>query len=248
MSDPASSTQGLVGPLSQFSASLFAKLPAEMQLGILSHCKQNDLICISLSSHYFRQLVLPMIPKKPDLRLYDQNLPQEAICCAYGNKLPVGIEHDPHAHSRRQHKYTIKQIDNPQWDSHMLQHRLLSCRAYPLEHPVCRHPGCRHCMCITCPLHVRLRAWMGGELRYCSKCRKFTKREWTKKYNGRCLHGRPKVRRTSNNHWTAVKGRSYGYRWWNRWGTTGVDRWGFDTTYVKGDSYILGERRNARVV
>ncbi|EFQ34108.1 F-box domain-containing protein [Colletotrichum graminicola] len=249
MSGPASPALDLTQPISQFSASLFAKLPAEIQLETLSYCQQNDLVCLSLSSHYFRYLTLRLIPKKPHLQLYDQNLPPEAISCACGNKLPVGVAQNPYAHRKRRHEYIVNSMPRVQSDSHICQHWSSPCRAYPPEHPMCRLPGCRHCMCISCPLYVRLRSWIGKELRYCSKCWKFTKREWTKKYNGRCLHGRPKVRRTSNNHWTAVKGRSYGDRWWNRWGTRGVDSWGFDDEkYVKGFWSNLEKRRNARIV
>ncbi|KAK1569457.1 F-box domain-containing protein [Colletotrichum navitas] len=199
MSGPASPVQDLAEPLSQFSASLFAKLPAEMKVGILSYCQQNDLICLSLSSHYFRELTLPLIPKKPHLQLYDQNLPPEAISCACGNNLAVGVEKNYYAHRKRRHEYIIQPTAGGQSGCQICRHWSLPCRAYPPQHPMCRLSGCKHCMCISCPLYVRLRSWIGTELRYCSKCRKFTKREWTKKYNGRCLHSQPKVRRTSNN-------------------------------------------------
>ncbi|KAK1993930.1 F-box domain-containing protein [Colletotrichum falcatum] len=214
MCGPASSAPDRAGPPSRFSASLFAKLPAELKLEILSHCRRNDLVCISLSSHYLRDLVLPLIPEKPRLELHDQNLAPEDVSCGGGGGGGSS-----------------------------------SCREHPPDHPVCRRRGCAHCMCVSCPLHARLGGWMGEGLRYCSKCRKFTRREWTKKYNGRCLHGRPKVRRTSNNRWTATKGRSYGDRWWNGWGTRGVDRWGFDgERHLGGDNSSLAGRRNARVV
>ncbi|KAK1948895.1 hypothetical protein LY78DRAFT_594961, partial [Colletotrichum sublineola] len=101
MSGSASPVQYLAEPLPQFSASLFTKLPAEIQLEILSYCPQNDLICLSLSSHYFRELTLPLITEKPHLQRYDQSLPPEAISCVCGNDLPVGVEHNRNAHRKR---------------------------------------------------------------------------------------------------------------------------------------------------
>ncbi|CAI0643069.1 unnamed protein product [Colletotrichum noveboracense] len=97
-------------------------------------------------------------------------------------------------------------------------------------------------LCITCPLYKRLREW-AGDLKYCTICSKFTKRETTNKYKGRCLHGRPKTRKAPNNHWTAKKGQSYGYRWWRRWGTSGVDSWAYNEK-----PRTPGQIINARVV
>ncbi|KAK1982968.1 F-box domain-containing protein [Colletotrichum cereale] len=252
MAGPVSPAQDLAEPQSQFSASLFTKLPAEIRLEILSCCPQNDLICLSLSSHYFRELTLPLITKVPPLHLCDQNLPPGVIPCVCGNDRPMWVEHSPRDHRKRQHAYAIKPVAtcSSYPDGCICRRGSSFWGVYAPEHPVCRRPGCRHCMCISCPLYARLRGWMGKDLRYCSKCRKFTKREWTKKYNGRCLHGRPKVRKSSDNHWTAVKGQSYGYRWWRRWGTTGVYRWGLDDDdeHVEEDSLSLNKRRNARVV
>ncbi|KAF4923178.1 hypothetical protein CGCVW01_v004848 [Colletotrichum viniferum] len=80
-------------------------------------------------------------------------------------------------------------------------------------------------------------------LSYCQHNDLFTKRETTNKYKGRCLHGRPKTRKAPNNHWTAKKGQSYGYRWWRRWGTSGVDSWAYNEK-----PRTPGQMINARVV
>lgn len=251
-------------PLSQCSATLLARLPTELNLHILSYCQRNDLICLSLTSHYFRDLVLPMIPKRLSLELYDQNIASQDLRCGCGEKLPTAVERDPRAHRRRQHHFRFEHSTCP--------HYYIDCRAYPEGHAACKIRGCHHCECISCPLHTRLCTWIGGDLRYCNECRRFTKRETTKKYKGRCkcrftqvmgflrtnvkadsslpgLHGRAKVRRSPNNHWTAVKGQSYGPRWWRRWGTSGVDSWGFDDDkHKRDDPTTWARRRNPRVV
>ncbi|KXJ93601.1 F-box domain-containing protein [Microdochium bolleyi] len=229
--------------------SLFRHLPAELQLHVLTFCRQNDLICLSLASHFYHGLTLPMIPSKPSLQLYDQNLAPDAIVCSCGNKSLVAVEKSIYAHRRRRHAYVCEPSAFRTQETLACQLYSSTCRDYPEDHAVCEQRGCRHCICIGCPLYVRLRSWFGDDLRYCTKCRLFTRRERTKKYKGRCLHGRPRVRRAANNHWTAVKGQSYGYRWWRRWGTQGVDNWGFDDDkYKKDDPSSTARRRNARVV
>ncbi|OBR07982.1 F-box domain-containing protein [Colletotrichum higginsianum IMI 349063] len=242
---------------SQFSAALFSRLPPEIRLEILSHCQQNDLICLSLSSHYFRNLTSPLIPSKPSLLSCDQNVPQETLACSCGNDRVSEVVHNVDAHRRKRHSYIVKRIDhgdglagsnNNNNNNNNICMEGWPCRTYPPQHEMCRRPWCKHCACISCPLYTRLRGWMGQDRRYCSVCRTFTKRAWTKKYNGRCLHGRPKVRKASNNHWTAKKGQSYGYRWWRRWGTSGVDCGGYGGNYEEGDPLSLQKRRNPRVV
>ncbi|KAJ1329930.1 F-box-like domain-containing protein [Microdochium nivale] len=234
--------------LSNFSASLFARLPAELILHILSFCPRNDLICLSLASHYFRHLTLPMVPTRPPLQLYDQNLPSDKIACACGNSAPIGVEMNVYAQRKRRHEYVYESGHRYKGGSSDCHYWGSKCREYFADH-VCKQRGCRHCVCISCPLYVRLRSWFGDDLRYCTKCRQFTRREWTKKYKGRCLHGRPKARKVPNNHWTTIKGHSYGYRWWRRWGTLGVDSWGFDDDkHKKDDPSTTAKRRNARVV
>ncbi|CAH0055530.1 unnamed protein product [Clonostachys solani] len=54
------------------------------------------------------------------------------------------------------------------------------------------------------------------------------------------MHGKVKVRKTPNNHWTRTNGLSWGRRWWNRWGTAGINY----TTYQG----IGPEKANARIV
>ncbi|WYZ44503.1 hypothetical protein EsH8_VII_000939 [Colletotrichum jinshuiense] len=255
MSKPASTVQNIVQPLTQFSASLFIKLPVEIQLEILSHCQTNDLVCLSLVSRFFRTLTLPLTPKKPSLLSYDQNLSPDAVSAACGYNLFSGVEYNTYSHRRRHHAFTFTTEDAVAHDrlvatqgaAHSCRN-WMTCRRYPPDHPVCQRPWCRHCVCISCPLYTRLRGWMGEDLKYCQKCRKFTKRARTKKYQGRCLHGRPKVRRTPNNHWTPKKGVSYGYRWWRRWGTSGVDSWGYENNDRTMGSSDLIKRINARVV
>ncbi|KAI3540511.1 hypothetical protein CTAM01_05693 [Colletotrichum tamarilloi] len=72
-------------PLAQFSLAIFTRLPPELQLEILSHCQQNDLICMSLASHSLRAMMLPLIPTKPSLLSYDQVNPPETIKCECEN-------------------------------------------------------------------------------------------------------------------------------------------------------------------
>ncbi|KAK1674248.1 hypothetical protein BDP55DRAFT_705140 [Colletotrichum godetiae] len=208
-------------PLTQFSFAIFARLPPELQLEILSHCQQNDLICMSLASHSFRAMMLPLIPGKTLATLLRPSSPPRS------------------AQVRMRKRHVYKYAEPPRRCSNWTP-----CRSYATEHTMCRRQWCRHCSCTTCPLYARLRRSM-GDLRYCAECQKFTKRPRTKKYKGRCLHGRPRVRRNPDNHWTAKKGVSYGYRWWRRWGTCGVDAWG----YPDGDKTAdISRRRNARVV
>ncbi|KAL0930138.1 F-box domain-containing protein [Colletotrichum truncatum] len=200
-------------PLTQFSFSLFAKLPPELQLEIFSNCQQNDLICISLASHSLRALSLPLIPAKPSLLLYDQTQAQGALKCKCGNDSLAGIGQDNLAHRKRRHVH----VHNSKYDlSHARGCTNWSpCRNYGPDHPLCRQRWCKHCLCTSCPLYTRLRGWMGDQ-KYCLQCRKFTNRMQTKKYKGRCLHGRQPTRKIPNNYWTAKKGRSYGVRWWRR--------------------------------
>ncbi|KAK1633653.1 hypothetical protein BDP81DRAFT_434215 [Colletotrichum phormii] len=224
-------------PLAQFSLALFTKLPPELRLEILSHCQQNDLICMSLASCSLRAMMLPMIPAKPSLLSYDQVHPPEVLKCECGDTSAVGVVQEIYWHRKKRHVY--KYAEPPRRCSNWAP-----CRPYAADHAICRRQWCRHCSCTTCPLYARLRESM-GDRRYCAECQKFTKRPRTKKYKGRCLHGRPRVRRTPNNHWTAKKGVSYGCRWWRRWGTCGVDAWG----YPEGDKTAdVSRRRNARVV
>lgn len=197
MSKPASTVQNIVQPLTQFSASLFVKLPVEIQLEILSHCQTNDLVCLSLVSRFFRTLTMPLTPKKPSLLSYDQNLSPEAVSAACGYNLFSGVEYNTYSHRRRHHAFTFTTEDAVAHDrlvatqgaAHSCRN-WMTCRRYPPDHPVCRRPWCRHCVCISCPLYTRLRGWMGEDLKYCQKCRKFTKRARTKKYQGRCKYRR----------------------------------------------------------
>lgn len=244
------------------------RLPAELQLEILSHCAQNDLVCLSLSSHALRDLTLPLIPERLWLLSYDQTLPQEAFECTCGEKGMMGVAQNARAHRKQHHSYERRiDLSKPYTQRAYLKcHNFSLCRKYPSDHAICRIPRCTHCACTTCPLHVRLRGWM-GERKFCHDCRKFTRRPRSGKYKGRCefhmlhisfdsvvltdannspgLHGRPPVRRMPNNRWTYRKGQSYGRRWWRLWGTWGQDSWG----YPEGDRTAdVSRRRNARVV
>lgn len=193
-----STSQPTSQELPQFSFSLFVKLPAELQLDILSHCRTNDLVCLSLSSHYFRDLTQPFIPRRPKLLSYDQTLSVEQIQCACGDKLPSHMRIAQHAlsHRKRRHMYVYEvrcrgvgdvlaswDLRYPPFRQPLQNHS--ACHAYPADHLLCRKRGCAHCSCTTCPLHVRLRSWM-GDRKYCHQCRKFTVRMQTKKYKGRC--------------------------------------------------------------
>ncbi|KAF0317493.1 F-box domain-containing protein [Colletotrichum asianum] len=196
-----------MGASSQSSFCLLTQGPPEILHEILSYCQQNDLVCLSLASHLFRDLTRPLIPAKPSLVSCDESLTEEPRLAA-------------------------REACAEPW----------YCPRYPPGHRICHRKWCSHCECITCPLYKRLREW-AGDLKYCTICSKFTKRETTKKYKGRCLHGRPKTRKAPNNHWTAKKGQSYGYRWWRRWGTSGVDSWAYDEK-----PRTPGQMINARVV
>lgn len=194
---PTAISQSTPEELSHFSFSLFVKLPAELQLDILSHCQKNDLICLSLSSYYFRDLTQPLIPSRPRLSSFDQKLPVGPTDCACGDELSiVRVSQDTRAHRQRRHVYAYYQkarsggdISHPWgWNHPLLRERCekhSGSPAYPADHPLCHKRGCAHCSCTTCPLHVRLRSWM-GDRKYCSQCRKFTVRMSTKKYKGRC--------------------------------------------------------------
>lgn len=183
MSDLKPSLTALPQPLFRFSFSLFAKLPAELQLEILSHCQQNDLVCLSLSSHSLRSLTLPLIPAKPWLSSYDQTHHPDAIQCTCGNDSMTGVRQDNSSHRRKRHSYEYSNKAIPRGPPGCTDWS--PCRPYPADHAVCRQRWCRHCTCTTCPLYARLRGWMGDQ-KYCSKCARFTRRPRTKKYNGRC--------------------------------------------------------------
>lgn len=169
--------------LSQFSFSLFIRLPAELQLEILSHCQQNDLICLSLSSHFLRALTLPLIPAKPRLLSYDQIHPADAIQCKCGDDSMTGVGQNNYSHRRKRHIYEYSNKTTSHGPSGCTDWS--PCRPYPDDHAVCRRRGCRHCTCTTCPLYTRMRDWM-GDRKYCASCRKFTRRPQSKKYKGRC--------------------------------------------------------------
>lgn len=193
MADPAptSTSETPSQALSQFSFSLFVKLPVELQLEILSHCRTNDLICLSLSSHSLRDLTLPLIPCRPSLLSFDQAFPTGAIECSCGDKSMLGVSQDAMSHRRRRHLYMYDKKDGlgvniRQWrrncpsPGHECQYHS-ACRKYPADHPICHQRRCAHCYCTTCPLQVRLRGWM-GDRKFCPRCRNFTLRS----HRGRC--------------------------------------------------------------
>lgn len=232
---------------------LFHKFPPELKLDILSFCTRNDLVCLSLTGPDMRNLVAPLIPSKPNLTWADQLGPTPDVPSEcrdpYHNNIPRRpdcdgprereVVYSPISHRFRRHEYSGK-----------ICYR---CRNYPSAHPVCNVSYCKkHCACISCPLFMRLRGWM-GDRKYCAECNQFTTR--IKRNNGRCTylfssltisnystgtHGRKKVRKTPNNHWSRSKGLSYGNRWWRKWGTHGIDH----EAYQPKDT----GRRNARVV
>lgn len=254
-------------PLSHFSMTLFMRLPAELQLEILSHCPQNDLVCLSLSSHTLRALTLPLLPAQPGLLSYDQTSPPESLECTCGEKAMTGVAQNARVHRRLHHSYQWPLQPKAVYIPRSC-HDYSPCRKYPSGHAVCKVARCTHCECTTCPLYVRLRGWM-GDRKFCHDCRKFTKRPRSGKNKGRCefdrlhtqfdidpesltdaddsqgLHGRPPFRRMPNNRWTYKKGLAYGRRWWRLWGTWGRDGW----DYPRGDRTAdISRRRNARVV
>ncbi|KAL5598171.1 hypothetical protein FOVSG1_002176 [Fusarium oxysporum f. sp. vasinfectum] len=218
---------------------LFHKFPPELKLEILNFCSRNDLVCLSLTGPDMRNLVTPLIPSKPNLTWVDQLGPTPDVPSEcrdpYHNNIPRRSDCDgareqeviyfPTGHRFRRHEYRGCKV-------------CYRCRMYPIDHPVCNVSYCKkHCACISCPLFMRLRGWM-GDRKYCAECNQFTTR--TKRNNRRCTHGRQKVRKTPNNHWSRSKGLSYGNRWWRKWGTHGIDH----EAYQPKDT----RRRNARVV
>ncbi|EKJ72452.1 hypothetical protein FPSE_07333 [Fusarium pseudograminearum CS3096] len=216
---------------------LFPRFPPEIQLTILNLCNRNDLVCLSLTCHYFRALVTPLIKSKPELEWVDQlgSTPDVPHGCPEDHSSPYyrsnceGVRGSNVYYNSRMHRCK----------RHSTAFRIcFKCGTYPQDHPTCKAPFCKkHCQCISCPLFIRLRGFM-GERRYCSKCRVFTTRY--QKHKGRCTHGVTKVRKAPNNHWTHTKGLSYGRRWWRKWGTCTID----------SDAYTpdANRRFNARVV
>ncbi|KAF5968647.1 hypothetical protein FBULB1_10630 [Fusarium bulbicola] len=164
---------------------LFHKFPPELKLDILSFCTRNDLVCLSLTGPDMRNLVVPLIPSKPNLTWIDQLGPTPDI----PSEIPDvhrGIIHQedcvgardqqvvyyPISHRFRRHEYSGCKV-------------CYQCRMYPPDHPVCNVSYCKkHCACISCPLFMRLRGWM-GDRKYCAECNQFTTR--TKRNSGRLL-------------------------------------------------------------
>lgn len=60
----------------EFSWTLFARFPRELQLEILERCHENDLVCLSVTSRFFRSATLPLIPAKPSLLAFQWNMPR----------------------------------------------------------------------------------------------------------------------------------------------------------------------------
>ncbi|CAG2007649.1 unnamed protein product [Fusarium graminearum] len=221
---------------------LFPRFPPEVQLTILSLCNRNDLVCLSLTSHYFQALVTPLITSKPKLEWVDQlrstadvphGCPVDDSSRFYCSNCE-GVRGSNVYHNSCMRGYKRRSNKRRSTPARIC----FKCGTYSQDHPICNVPFCKkHCQCISCPLFIRLRGFM-GERRYCSKCRVFTTRY--KKHKGRCTHGVTKVRKAPNNHWTHTKGRSYGRRWWRKWGTCKVD----------SDAYTpdANRRFNARVV
>lgn len=197
MADPApsSASETPSQALSQFSFSVFVKLPAELQLEILSHCHGNDLICLSISSHSLREMMLPLIPSQPSLLSFDHAFPTGPIECSCDDKTTMKVSQDAVSVRKRRRMYMYEKKDRfgesvrryhrnyPPHGQECQNHSV--CRKCHADHPTCHQRRCTHCSCTTCPLHVRLRGWM-GDRKFCPLCRKFTVRSQTKKYKGRC--------------------------------------------------------------
>lgn len=126
---------------------LFVNLPAELKLEVLSHCGQLDLVCLSLTNKYFRDLTLPLAPIKPHPFLL------EDLNASYRTSKPTRF----HA-----------------WDHQYGHHR---CNVRPGDTYQCKKRGCRrHCArCLSCPLYARIKKFM-EPLRFCQVCEGFTPR------------------------------------------------------------------------
>lgn len=192
---------------------LFPRFPPEIQLTILNLCNRNDLVCLSLTSHYFRALVTPLINSKPELEWVDQlgSTPDVPHGCPVDHSSPFyrsnceGVRGSNVYYNSRMHR----------GKRHSTAARIcFKCGKYPQDHPICKAPFCKkHCLCISCPLFIKLRGFM-GERRYCSKCRVFTTRY--KKHKGRCMYTALPVPHT----YVAVL-TNYRYTWRNK-GTQGA--------------------------
>ncbi|KAF6833178.1 F-box domain-containing protein [Colletotrichum plurivorum] len=205
-----------------------------MQQEILKNCLPTDLVCLSLTCHYLRNLALPMIPKKPRLNSYDQT--NNPISCECG-VVDAKVVYYPFWYDHRRHEFSPD-----------LTFRCPKCqerKKYPPGHRTCPRLSCMHCECITCPLSERLKQWTGKKWKYCDRCVKFTNKK--KYHNGRCLHEGPRKLRAPNNHWTHKKGQSYGPRWWRKWGTSNIDRTGYLVANTEEGLTTAGPR-NTRVV
>ncbi|KLU87010.1 hypothetical protein MAPG_06016 [Magnaporthiopsis poae ATCC 64411] len=160
----------------KFSWTLFARFPRELQLEILERCNDNDLVCLSVTCHFFRAATLPLIPAKPSLLAFHWNMPR---------RLDAG-------NHRSVYKRQFMRIRRQEPCDHDVQQ--------PNRRRECPRPGCIHCQCTTCPLYMLLGSSMGAGRKFCFTCRKFTKRSKAESYRGRCLHGRILGKRRRTNH------------------------------------------------
>ncbi|KAF5701975.1 f-box domain-containing protein [Fusarium mundagurra] len=98
---------------------LFHKFPPELKLDILSFCSRNDLVCLSLTGPEMRNLVTPLIPRKPNLTWVDQlgptpDVPSECPDTHRNNTLrrrgcvdarDRNVVYSPMSHRFRRHDY-----------------------------------------------------------------------------------------------------------------------------------------------
>ncbi|UZP46533.1 hypothetical protein NXS19_014345 [Fusarium pseudograminearum] len=164
---------------------------------MLNLCNRNDLVCLSLTCHYFRALVTPLIKSKPELEWVDQlgSTPDVPHGCPEDHSSPYyrsnceGVRGSNVYYNSRMHRCK----------RHSTAFRIcFKCGTYPQDHPTCKAPFLQKALPVV-----------------------FTTRY--QKHKGRCTHGVTKVRKAPNNHWTHTKGLSYGRRWWRKWGTCTID-------------------------
>ncbi|KAL8359070.1 hypothetical protein RB601_008086 [Gaeumannomyces tritici] len=176
--------------LDQFSWTLFARLPAELQLEILERCHSHDLVCLSLVSRFFRWITLPLLPAKPKL-----------LDCRWKHKTCnwIGL-HITGRGTARYQQFVVRGPTAPQRrntlspDNREVHPRMVC-------NPADGDAWCVNCLSTGYPLFARLQGWMGSR-KFCITCRKFTKRPWAKRFGRRCQHGQERKRLRGTCGWS----------------------------------------------
>ncbi|KAL8369749.1 hypothetical protein RB595_000200 [Gaeumannomyces hyphopodioides] len=174
----------------QLSWTLFARLPAELQLEILERCHQNDLVCLSLASRFFRFITLPLLPAKPSLLEYkwDRMICDTSGLLSMRSRAELSERLAALGPAARQLRGTPLP-DNREVHSDTVRNS------------VNEEAWCVQCLSTGYPLYAQLQDWMGSR-KFCTTCRKFTKRPWAKRFGRRCQHGQPWKRLRGTYGWS----------------------------------------------